>query len=416
MSKGHKKPKDLNAPKKNQSSYFIFSNERRPILQSQDKKRPVTDISKTISAEWKAMDPSTKKTYEEKAAQQKQKYKIAFEEYSKTDNYAKYMVKLAEWKEREKLMNRDMKRKGKPPKKPKQPESMPKRSQSSYFLFSNARRNQLRELYPEKKLTDLSKLIADEWKQQTAEEKAKYEETARQHKEKYVACMSSYKLTNDYTEYMNQLEQWKIAKKRWENGMNERLKVSLPRKPKDAQCPKRPLTSYFLYAKEVREATKQEFPNKSITEIAKEISKKWKVLTEDEKVSYNEEAARLKEVYKKQIQEYEGSDAQIEFKKKLEEWKVECDRRKTVAKEKAEKKELRELKKKEREKKKKKMPKKKRKVIKKKKVPTPMEVDSSSESESSSSDSDSDSDSDSESGSSSSGSESGSSSGSSSSD
>merc|ERR1712233_233037 len=76
----------------------------------------------------------------------------------------------------------------------------------------------------------------------------------------------------------------------------------------------------------------------AITDIAKEISKKWKGLTEDEKQPFNDEAARLKEQYKADMSEYNGSSSQIEFKKKLDEWKMECDQRKQAAKDMAHKK------------------------------------------------------------------------------
>merc|ERR1711994_847986 len=136
---------------------------------------------------------------------------------------------------------------------------------------------------------------------------------------------------------MAALDQWKKDKKSWEkqsemgvDSDSEPLKVSMPRKPKDEKCPKRPLTSYFLYAKDVRAATKEEFPSKPITEIAKEISKKWKLLTEEEKKPFNDESIALKEQYKADMEEYNGSDAQLAFKAKLDEWKLECDKRKKV--------------------------------------------------------------------------------------
>merc|ERR1712130_674975 len=161
----------------------------------------------------------------------------------------------------------------------------------------------------------------------------------------YLIKMEEYKKTDEYAQYIAACDQWKIDKKNWENAGSadgdsdtEPLKVSMPRKPKDEKCPKRPLTSYFLYAKDVRAATKQEFPEMAITDIAKEISKKWKVLTEDEKKPFNDEAARLKEQYKADMSEYNGSSSQIEFKKKLDEWKMECDQRKQAAKDKAHKK------------------------------------------------------------------------------
>eukprot|EP01083_Nonionella_stella_P010153 29014_1 len=334
----NKRPKDPNAPKKSQSSYFIFSNERRPVLQAEQSGTiSVTEISKTISSEWKAMDATQKKVYEDRAAILKSEYNIKFDEYKQSDNYRKYQLQLAEWKETSKDI---LKSKGKPPKKPKQPESMPKRPQSSYFVFSNERRSQMKSEYPDKKLTELSVIIAGEWKNKTAEEKKYYEEEAAKNKIKYQSEIEQYKKTKEYDLYQERVEEWKLEKKRWDSGAYiendaNTPKISLPRKPKDSKCPKRALTSYFLYAKEIRGETKLEFPDKPITEIAKEISKKWKVLTEDEKKPYVAEAERLKAAYKIEAAEYEGSDSQIQFKTKLQEWKLECDRRKQAAKAKA---------------------------------------------------------------------------------
>jgi len=56
-----KTPKDLNAPKKPSSGYFIFSNERRPILQTETGKK-ITEVSKLIAAEWKQLTNEQKKT------------------------------------------------------------------------------------------------------------------------------------------------------------------------------------------------------------------------------------------------------------------------------------------------------------------------------------------------------------------
>merc|ERR1719150_666483 len=341
------------------------------------------------------MTEERKKTYEDRAQELKKEYLIKLTEYQQSDNYLQFQKKLEEWK----LNNKEKKasRKSKPPKKPKQPESMPKRPQSSYFVFSNERRSQMKTEHPNTKLTELSKLIANEWKVISAERKTHYENKAKENKINYTQRMEQYKKTTEYSEYMEKLEEWKREKKRWENSTSDeeigggfsKVKISLPRKPKDDKCPKRPLTSYFLYAKEVRETTKSEFPNLAITEIAKEISKKWKILSEDEKKPYNEEAARRKEKYKEDLAEYEGSDAQLAFKKKLDEWKVECDRRKQAAKAKAAK--MRQKKKSP-----KKSPSKSKTRGRPKKKQQRMEV----ESDDSSSDSDSDSDSSSGSGSS----------------
>merc|ERR1712228_977943 len=74
------------------------------------------------------------------------------------------------------------------------------------------------------------------------------------------------------TEYLNKRNKHK-------NKNIKPLKPSSSRKPKDDQCPKRPISSYFLFANDVREKTKSEFPTKSMTEIGREISKKWKLMS-----------------------------------------------------------------------------------------------------------------------------------------
>jgi len=71
MPRGSKKPKDKNAPKRPQSSYFVFSNERRTELKTAHPEKKVTEISKMIGAEWKKKNDGEKKPYEEKAKEKK---------------------------------------------------------------------------------------------------------------------------------------------------------------------------------------------------------------------------------------------------------------------------------------------------------------------------------------------------------
>merc|ERR1712130_915139 len=195
-------------------------------------------------------------------------------------------------------------------------------------------------------------------------------------------------------------------KKNWENAGSadgdsdtEPLKAKMQKKSPKKKSPKRPLTSYFLYAKDVRAATKEEFPNKPITEIAKEISKKWKLLTEEEKKPFNDESIALKEQYKKDMEEYNGSEAQLAFKTKLDEWKSECDKRKSAAKEKQLKKREREKAKMQKKSPKKKSPKRSKKRQRMQESSDESSTDSDSDSGSSSSGSSSGSESDSSSGS-----------------
>eukprot|EP00483_Globobulimina_turgida_P002291 UN02293 len=100
--KSNKKPKDINAPKRSQSSYFLFMNERRPILRQKHTGKSMTDISKLISAEWKKITGTDKTKYNEKAAVLKEKYKKDLDIYKQSSNFRRFEKKLKKWKEEQK--------------------------------------------------------------------------------------------------------------------------------------------------------------------------------------------------------------------------------------------------------------------------------------------------------------------------
>lgn len=92
------------------------------------------------------------------------------------------------------------------------------------------------------------------------------------------------------------------------------------KKLKDKNAPKRPLSGYLLFAKELR-TTNETIKTLSVTKQAGEISKIWKELTEEEKNVYNKKAVVLKDAYKKQVAEYLKSDSYKQFQEKLAEAK-----------------------------------------------------------------------------------------------
>ena len=55
---------------------------------------------------------------------------------------------------------------------------------------------------------------------------------------------------------------------------------------KEPNAPKKPLSAYFLYSQEERLRVKEEFPDYSITEIAKELGRRWATLDPSMKQSY----------------------------------------------------------------------------------------------------------------------------------
>ncbi|ETO25247.1 hypothetical protein RFI_11891 [Reticulomyxa filosa] len=128
----NKKTKDPNAPKKPQSAYFLFINDRRPKLKETHPDKKVTEMSKLLGAEWKDLSADKKKKWEEKAETLKAEYQKKLEAYKKTDSYKKYQDELKKQKkskkkieesdeesESEKSSDEDTKRKAKKNPKPK---------------------------------------------------------------------------------------------------------------------------------------------------------------------------------------------------------------------------------------------------------------------------------------------------------
>jgi len=90
-------------------------------------------------------------------------------------------------------------------KKPKD-KNAPKRPQSAYFLYLSERRTQLKTSDPDKKVTEVSKLIGQEWKKLSDEAKKPYAAKAIEEKTKYDNKLEEYQKSSQYREYQEQLK------------------------------------------------------------------------------------------------------------------------------------------------------------------------------------------------------------------
>eukprot|EP01114_Cavostelium_apophysatum_P018063 TRINITY_DN5507_c2_g1_i1.p1 TRINITY_DN5507_c2_g1~~TRINITY_DN5507_c2_g1_i1.p1 ORF type:complete len:159 (-),score=79.80 TRINITY_DN5507_c2_g1_i1:102-578(-) len=77
--------------------------------------------------------------------------------------------------------------------KPKKDPNAPKRPPSSYLFFCSDKRAEVKEeLGAEAKLTDVTRALAEKWKETSTEEKKKYEDQAKAAKEKYQEDLKAY--------------------------------------------------------------------------------------------------------------------------------------------------------------------------------------------------------------------------------
>ena len=88
--KDFKKQKDPDLPKRPNSAYFIFSNEKRPNLMEKSKKETgkvdVTIVSKELGQMWKDLNSKKRKPYEDKAVLDKKRYDKEMIAYKKKQN------------------------------------------------------------------------------------------------------------------------------------------------------------------------------------------------------------------------------------------------------------------------------------------------------------------------------------------
>eukprot|EP00043_Microstomoeca_roanoka_P000816 m.29258 g.29258 ORF g.29258 m.29258 type:complete len:222 (-) comp10517_c0_seq1:588-1253(-) len=77
-----------------------------------------------------------------------------------------------------------------------------------------------------------------------------------------------------------------------------------PRRKKDPNRPRGALTPYMCFSKQVRPAVMQQHPNAAVTEIAKLIGAKWRMLSQDEKQPFIDMAKADRARYKAAMQNY----------------------------------------------------------------------------------------------------------------
>eukprot|EP01084_Bolivina_argentea_P136481 240360_1 len=122
-------------------------------------------------------------------------------------------------------------------KRKKKDKNAPKRPLSAYFIFMGERRAIVRQKYGNKSMTDISKLLAKEWRSLSLVNRSKYLEKAAKLKEDYKIRLEEYKRSNNYKNYENKINETKkqmqtrskknIRKPLIRNNSNNRGKSSL---------------------------------------------------------------------------------------------------------------------------------------------------------------------------------------------
>jgi len=210
--------KDPNAPKRPLSAYFAWLQENRARVKAENPDMKHKDVTAKLGEMWGNLDEAVKTEYKDKASKQMDAWKVEFDEYKKTPEYADWQAKKAA----EGAKGGKGKRKKKPPKDP----NAPKRPSTGFFLFVADHREEVKASLPEadqKKVTLVTKKCGDMWKECSAEVKAKYKEKSTKLKAEYDEKLAAYKETPEYANYQVILREFK--KKQKEGTQKSKKKV-----------------------------------------------------------------------------------------------------------------------------------------------------------------------------------------------
>ncbi|KAG0621684.1 hypothetical protein M758_3G040200 [Ceratodon purpureus] len=192
-----KKRKDPNRLKRPKSAFLLWCKDHRQKVCEENPNATFAEISTIMGDKWKNVSEDERKPYEDRCKVEKDIYlklvgkekretealKLFHEEQNKKQAQELLEQYLAYKKEAE-MDNGKKKKKEKDPLKPKHPIS-------AFFAFSQSRRPALLE--EKKPITEISKILGEEWKTLSSAERAPFDEIAVKDKERYSTELEAYK-------------------------------------------------------------------------------------------------------------------------------------------------------------------------------------------------------------------------------
>jgi hypothetical protein len=184
----------------------------------------------------------------------------------------------------------------------------PKRAKTSYILFCVNKRDEVKESNPDMPAKEIIKELGNMWRSLSDDEKTEYVNLANEDKERYEEDMKTYVPVN------NAGEPTKKTKKKKSSG------------------PKKGLSAYIFFCKNVRDSIKKEQPTLSTKEITSALGKKWMSLSEEEKEPYVKLAVDDKSRFEEEKKNYSEGQTHTEVSKKPTKKEVEKPSKKEVEK------------------------------------------------------------------------------------
>jgi len=264
-TKGKKKGNDVDippGPKRPQSSYFIFSGEKRPEVSA--KFSSIGEVSKELGRLWKELSDDDKKPYVEKAAAAK----------------AAYEIEKAKWEDETKQLRKPGRRKAAAKSKTT---DGPKRPRSAYIFFCNKNRAEVSKDFDT--LGDVSKELGKRWNLLDAASKTEYQNMSAEDKLRYEREKGELSGSPPSSENKPKNSPTRSRSKQKKKGQ------AAPKTKGTEKKKKRSPSAYMLFCASHRSQVVDENGNKlSLPETTKILAQMWRECDEETRSRFVEEA------------------------------------------------------------------------------------------------------------------------------
>ena len=187
-------------------------------------------------------------------------------------------------------------------KKAKKDPNAPKRPRTAYTYFMLDVRAKLATENPTFGFGEIGRLVGQKYKELTTEEKEVYDNQASEDKERYEKEMENYTPPDaDSDDDEDDDVSSKASGKKTAGKKPAKKKVK-----KDPNAPKKGLSTYMLFCKDMRSILKEESPELTFGELGKLLGQKYKELSAEEKAKYDVLAAADKVRYERENKVYES--------------------------------------------------------------------------------------------------------------
>ncbi|RZC84890.1 hypothetical protein C5167_047670 [Papaver somniferum] len=197
-------------------------------------------------------------------------------------------------------------------KKKKNPEM--KKPSSAYVLWCKDQWAEVKKENPDAEFKEISNILGSKWKNVTEEEKKPYEEKYQADREAYLQIVGKEKRENEAMKLLEEDQKQKTAMELLEQylqfkqeGAAEVKDGKKKKKEQDPLKPKRPLTAFFLFSKEVRA---NHADNKNVVEVSKIAGEEWKKMSEEQKKPYEDIVKKQKEEHLHEMELYNQKKAE----------------------------------------------------------------------------------------------------------